>query len=229
MTEYLFEMHAHSREVSACAHASADQLSKLYAEKGYYGIVSTNHMNSHTFSSVGLSDAPWSVKAEHFLSGYRALKEAAGEMLTVLLGMEITFYGDPNDYLVYGVTEDFVKNNGDLMALGNKAFSSLAHENGLIFVQAHPFRRGMRIVDWNILDGYEVFNGNPRHDSSNEITEHWSKLHGKRIVTSGSDFHDVGDEGTGGIFFNAAVCSNKDLVSTLKNQSYTLKRYSSEM
>lgn len=223
MTEYLFEMHAHSCEVSACAHASAVQLSKLYTEKGYTGIVSTNHMNSHTFSSVGLSDAPWSVKAEHFLSGYRILKEAADGRLIVLLGMEITFYGDPNDYLVYGVTEDFVKNNGDLMALGNKAFSSLAHKNGLLFVQAHPFRRGMRIVDWNILDGYEIFNGNPRHDSSNEISAHWAELHGKRIVTSGSDFHDVGDEGTGGIYFGKTINSNKELADALKACDYRIK------
>ncbi len=223
MAEYLFEMHAHSREVSACAHASAEELVKLYIEKGYDGIVSANHMNTETFPAVNLTDAPWSVKAEHFLSGYRALKEAAGDKIKILLGMEISFYGDPNDYLVYGVTEDFIKNNGDLMALGNKAFSSLAHKYGFIFVQAHPFRRSMQIADWTVLDGYEVFNGNPRHDSSNEIAAHWAKLHGSGIITSGSDFHDVDDAITGGIYFNKLISSNAELLEELKGGNYRIK------
>lgn len=223
MSEYLFEMHAHSREVSACAHASAEELVKLYIDKGYDGVVSANHMNTETFPAVNLTDAPWKVKAEHFLSGYHALKAAAGDKLTVLLGMEISFCGDPNDYLVYCITEDFIRNNGDLMALGNRAFSELAHKNGFIFVQAHPFRRSMRIADWNVLDGYEIFNGNPRHDSSNEIAAHWAKLHGKGIVTSGSDFHDVDDAITGGIFFNKPINSNEDLLHELKSGNYRLK------
>ena len=223
MKEYLFEMHAHTCEVSACAHADAKELAKLYIDLGYDGIVSTNHMNSHTFHSAKLNDAPWCEKARHFLSGFCALKDAAGDKLTVLLGTELTFEGDPNDYLVYGVTEDFIESNGDLMKMNTESFSRLAHENGLLFVQAHPFRRGMKISDWNYLDGYEVFNGNPRHDSSNGVAEYWAKLHGKTITTSGSDFHDAGDEGTGGIYFSDQINSNGELLEALKNHRYRLK------
>lgn len=38
-------------------------------------------------------------------------------------------------------------------------------------MQAHPFRNGLKIVDPKHLDGIETYNGNPRHDSRNEIAK----------------------------------------------------------
>lgn len=224
MKEYLFEMHAHSSEVSSCANEDSYSLLNLYTKLKYDGVVLTNHMNSHTFSAVGMEDEPWDKKAEYFLSGYKKLKDAAEGKLTVLLGMEICFYSCPNDYLVYGIDENFIKNNGDLMALTPRQFSNLARKNGLLFIQAHPFRRGMKIEEWKILDGYEVFNGNPRHYSSNEIAESWAKYHNKTIVTSGSDFHEIEDAGNGGIYFSEPVLTNGDLVRLLKSGAYRLKK-----
>ena len=137
--------------------------------------------------------------------------------------MEISFYSSPNDYLVYGVTEDFIKNNGDLMAMKPKQFAKLARENGLIFLQAHPFRRGMEIENWEILDGYEIFNGNPRHNSCNDIAELWAKKHQKAILTSGSDFHEKEDAGSGGIYFQTLIRTNEELLRELRSGNYRLK------
>ncbi len=223
--EYLFEMHSHVKEVSTCSKTYAEQFIEFYTGIGYTGIIVTDHMNSDTFSRAGLEDAPWEEKVEHFLKGYQAVKKAAEGKLTVLLGMEIRFYNkSPNDYLVYGVTEDFLKSHGDLMALSPKAFSKLAHENGLLFIQAHPFRRGMIVENWDFLDGYEVFNGNPRHRSNNDIAEIWAKKHQKAIITSGSDFHEEDDIGHGGIYFSSPINSNEDLVRELKAGNYRLKK-----
>lgn len=224
MKEYLFEMHLHSSEVSRCANVPCEEIAEIYEKLGYDGVVITNHMNPHTFKRVGLEDAPWSEKAEFFLSGYRKLKKLAEGKFTVLLGMEISFYDTPNDYLVYGIDEDFIKSNGDLMALNPKKLSTLAREKDVLFLQAHPFRRDMMITDWKLLDGYEVFNGNPRHYSSNEIAESWARLHDKAIVTSGSDFHEYEDAGMGGIYFKEPILSNDDLLKALKSGSYRLKK-----
>lgn len=224
MSEYLFEMHAHTNDVSRCAVSTPEELAELYKKTDYAGIVLTNHMNPWTFKINDLENKPWKDKAEHFISGYRHLKNAAGNDLIILLGMEIRFYDHPNDYLVYGVTEDFIKNNGDLMALNPKSFSKLAHENGLLFLQAHPFRRDMQVEDWKILDGYEVFNGNPRHYSSNEIAEEWAKMHNKNIVVSGSDFHEEEDVAHGGVYFKEPVNNNDDLLCQLRSGSYRLKK-----
>lgn len=221
---YLYEMHAHTVEVSTCARATAKEMIEYYEGKGYTGIVSTNHMNSSTFSRVGLTDAPWNEKVDHFMKGYNLLKEAAGNKYHVLLGVEICFHNDPNDYLVYGVTEDFLRSHGDLMSMDMESFSKLAKENGLIFLQAHPFRRGLEVADWEYLDGYEVFNGNPRHNSCNDIAEIWAKKHGKSIVVSGSDFHQKGDEGIGGIYFEKEIKTNDELIEELRKGNYTLKK-----
>ena len=75
----------------------------------------------------------------------------------------------------------------------------------MLFLQAHPFRRDLTVANWEYLDGYEVFNGNPRHKSCNEIAEMWAKYHNKNIVVAGSDFHEKGDEGIGGVYFEKEI------------------------
>lgn len=221
---YLYEMHAHVKEVSTCAGSDSKKLAECYLNTDYKGIVVTDHMNESTFLRKGLADAPWEEKVKHFLSGYEAVKKAVGDKINIILGMEINFYHHPNDYLVYGVTEEFLLSHGDLMAMGPERFSALCHENGVLMIQAHPFRRGMEVEDWKILDGYEVFNGNPRHYSCNPIAEQWAKYHHKSIVTSGSDFHEPEDAGHGGIYFEKEIKTPQELVEELKNGNYTLKR-----
>ncbi|MBR0534913.1 MAG: PHP domain-containing protein [Clostridia bacterium] len=221
---YLYEMHAHVSEVSTCSPTKAKDFIALYKNTEYAGIVLTDHMNSDTFTQRGLGDAPWDKKIDHFLTGYKAVKEAAGDELAVIMAMEIHFYDNPNDYLVYGITEEFLRSHGDLMAMGAKKFSQLAHENGILFLQAHPFRRNSLVTDWKILDGYEIFNGNPRHYSCNPMAEQWAKYHNKSIVTSGSDFHEPEDAGHGGVYFEKKITTPQELVEELKSGNYTLKK-----
>ena len=222
--EYLFEMHTHTKEVSTCAVAFSEDLIESYKDSDYAGFVLTNHLTASTFERAGLQDAPWDEKIDHFMKGFHTVKKAAGNRFTVLLGAEINFYNTSNDYLIYGVTEDFLRSNGDLMAITPKQVSKLCHENGMLFIQAHPFRRGMKITDWNILDGYEIYNGNPRHKSNNDIAELWAKKHNKSIVVSGSDFHEIGDACAGGIYFKNPINDNDDLLRELKGGNYTLKK-----
>ncbi len=222
--KYLYEMHAHVKEVSTCASNKATILADLYTNTEYSGIVLTDHMNSATFERKGLKNAPWDEKIDHFLTGYKSLRDAAGNKLNIILGMEICFYNCPNDYLVYGITENFLRSNGDLMAYSPEDFSKLAHENELLFIQAHPFRRDSLVTNWKILDGYEVFNGNPRHYSCNPIAEAWAEYHHKTIVTSGSDFHEIEDAYHGGIYFNTEIKDGSQLVEELKKGNYTLKK-----
>ena len=222
--EYLFEMHTHTKEVSTCAVAYAEDLIESYKSSDYAGFVLTNHLNASTFEIAVLQDASWDEKIDHFMNGFYAVKKAAGNRFTVLLGAELNFYNTTNDYLIYGVTEEFLRSNGDLMAMTPKQVSKLCHENGMLFIQAHPFRRDMKITDWNILDGYEIYNGNPRHNSSNDIAEIWAKKHNKSIVVSGSDFHEIGDACAGGIYFKNPINNNDDLLRELKGGNYEIKK-----
>lgn len=221
--EYLYEMHAHVKEVSTCSNTEARKMVECYENRGYSGIVLTDHMNPSTFRVPKIEHISWDEKIDHFLTGYNIVKEAAEGKFNVLLGMEINFHNHPNDYLVYGVTEAFLRNNHNLLDLTPRKFAKIAHENGLIMIQAHPFRRGMQVEDWKILDGYEIFNGNPRHHSSNEMAEIWAKAKNKTIVTSGSDFHEPEDAALGGIYFNCPINTNDDLLRELRSGNYRIK------
>ena len=221
--EYLYEMHAHVKEVSTCSGTFAKKMVECYTDKGYSGLVLTDHMNNSTFRVPKKENVSWDEKVDHFLTGFNIVKKEAQGKFNVLLGMEINFYNHPNDYLVYGVTEDFLRSHGDLMAMKPQKFSKLVHENGLLMIQAHPFRRGMIVEDWKILDGYEIFNGNPRHHSSNEMAEIWAKAKNKTIVTSGSDFHEPEDAALGGIYFNCPINTNDDLLRELRSGNYRIK------
>lgn len=222
MPVFLTELHAHTAETSRCAHNSAETLVDAYLKKGFQTVVITDHLSESTFEAKDALDASWDEKVDIFLKGYRAAKAYAGEKLHILLGMELRFAqkGNINDYLVYGVTEDFLRKNGDLLKMRLASFTKLAHKNGLMVVQAHPFRNDMKIVNPEFLDGVEVFNACVRHNSRNEIARHWATLHGL-LGTSGSDYHQTGDEGRGGIQTEAPIKSNGELLTVLKSGNFT--------
>lgn len=232
---YKLELHCHSKEVSACASCSAQQLVDAYCAAGYSGVVSTNHINHGTFQRM--EDAPWEKKAAHFNAGYEALKAAAGKDLDVLLGCEINLspveplpeaylsqgwmHYYPNDYLVYGVTEDWLARAGDLRRMTLAELSASVRAAGMLFVHAHPFRCDTVMRDPQYFDGYEVYNGNPRHDSHNDLADAWAELQHK-IKTGGSDFHQPDDPACGGILTKERIRDNRTLLRVLREGSYAL-------
>lgn len=93
------------------------------------------------------------------------MKRAAERLnpdFTVLLGMELRHYGTANDYLIYGVNEDFIYAAGNLMKPWEKKVYDMCHKNGFLVFQAHPFRAGIRQCDERYIDGIEIYNGKPR-------------------------------------------------------------------
>lgn len=213
---YRYELHAHTNEVSRCAHVSAERVVESYAEAGYNGIVITNHLNSATFQ--GRPEILWSEQVSHFLSAYHLAKKAAPEHFTVFLGMELTFTENGNDYLVYGLDEEFLFYNEYLREMNIRQFSELAHANGLLIFQAHPFRNGMNITDPKLLDGIEVYNGNANHDSRNDIAHLWADKYGL-LTSSGSDYHQARDIARGGIIAEKPLLTQKDLLAALKSRA----------
>ncbi len=224
MKKFLYEMHFHTVETSRCAEISAQKSVNWYIEKGYNGIVVTDHLSPSTFEHFDGLQMTWSEKVDHFLSGYRtALKTAKGK-INVLLGMELRFDKprEMNDYLVYGVTERFLYSHPDLLNMNIHDFSKLAHENGMVIFQAHPFRTGMRIVNPSHLDGIEVLNGNPRHNSSNDIAKMWAEKY-NLLKIGGSDFHEPEDLARSGVYFDKELKDNDALVKELLNGEYEIK------
>lgn len=218
MPQYKTELHTHTKVVSPCADAPLDVLVERYADAGYTTLTVADHYCDYVIDNAGET---WAEKVEHYLSGYRSLKKLAEGKLNVLLGCELRFVGSMNDYLVLGMDEDFLLNHPELHKMSLKAFSAFARENGLLLIQAHPFRKRMVMIDPTLLDGVEVFNGHKDHESKNYLANELANRYGL-IKTSGSDFHHSDSAIAGGILTDEPITSVSRLMEILQSGNYTL-------
>lgn len=220
---YFTELHAHTAPVSPCARQTAEEVVDRYLAAGYTSVVVSNHYSSIALEPVA---ADWDARLDYYLDDYYKMKAYAADRLHVILCIELRFDQNSNDYLIFGIDEPFLRKHPDICKMDLRSFSKLAHENGLLIVQAHPFRNGITVVNPDLVDGYEVFNGHGGHDSRNAVALDWCKRYGK-IPTSGTDLHyaqSVVNGGTinGGIMTDAPITSMQELTEILRSGCYTL-------
>ncbi|ADK80977.1 PHP domain-containing protein [Sediminispirochaeta smaragdinae] len=216
---YAYETHAHTTEVSSCGRVRAADALRMYKSVGYQGIIFTDHFHDDYVSSLG--NMSWEAKIDCYLTGYREAAKVAGELdMDVLWGMELRFTENDNDYLVYGIDSDFLKGWVDLHRSSISVFmESIKSRADILVYQAHPFRDGCRLVDPVIVHGLEIYNGNPRHDSRNNLAAQ-AAAENSTLILSGSDFHRPGDLASGGVFLPERISCNAELITALKAISY---------
>lgn len=215
---YKTELHCHTSEVSKCSSVPAEQIVEAYIEKGYSTLVITNHFSIYSFNHI--DDAPWEEKINLFMSAYHNAVRASKGRINILLGMEYRNIYSSNDYLVYGVTEEFLRKynrdqENNIIRMKLKAFRNIAHEHGMMIFQAHPFRNGMTVIDPKLIDGIEVLNGHQIHDSRNDVALMWAKKF-KLLRCGGSDAHQPGGEGTVALHSRRIIAGNDELLKALK-------------
>ena len=211
--QYKTELHLHTSPASPCADLTPREVADRYISYGYTTVVVTNHYSDSVNDCTGET---WRERVEYYLRDWRALKEYAGDKLNVLLGCELRFPQNYNDYLVFGLTEEFLYEHPDLYMSDIATFSGFARAHGLLLIQAHPFRNGIVIVRPEYLDGIEVFNGHHGHDSRNQLADIYAKRY-HLLRTSGSDFHHVSSVESAGILTSDPVTSMEQLVEILKS------------
>lgn len=215
---FKYDTHVHTSETSMCGKVPAREVVRLYKDVGYDGIVITDHFSNYYFENLPVTS--WADKVDMYLNGYRhALDEGNKIGLKVFLGMEILFQGSPNDYLVYGFEESFLYANPELYKLGLKGFRDFIKDLGMLIFQAHPFRHYITPADPILLDGIEIYNGNPRHDSRNHMALQFAEMN-KLRKSSGSDFHQLEDLAKGGIDTVYSLKTDLDFVNLLESGSY---------
>ena len=221
MESFKIDTHVHTSEVSHCGKVRACELVKLYAEKKYNALVITDHYHSDYFDSLG--NIEWKEKIDCYLTGYRKAKRKGEKLgMQIILGIELRFTESPNDYLVYGMDEDFLYENPELHKMTFEEFYRFRAGKGIAIYQAHPFRKNMTVQESNMLDGIEVLNGNPRHDSNNPLALEHARFNKLRML-GGSDFHQVQDLAGGGIIIEKLPASSKDFAEyILGNNRVTL-------
>ena len=215
--EYIYktELHMHTEPASSCGHVFPEEAVRLYAEKGYHSLVICNH-----FSYKLLLQGDKKETIETYLDDIRRAKEAAKEYdINIILGCEVRVEENVNDYLLFGIDEEDLSFIYDYLDKPFEEFSKAFRSEDKLIIQAHPFRDGMTMVNPDLLDGIEVFNMHPRHNSRNGLSARYAKEH-PFIVTAGTDFHRVQDVGLSAMLTKTEMKTSHDIVMALKEGNY---------
>ena len=210
----LTETHLHTLQSSLCAHFSAEKIPALYKKHGYGNIIITDHWNENTLDQFA---GDCHQKNRAWFQSFEILSEAAEkENINVFLGMEIRLNDCPEDYLIYGITFDFIKEYPDLYRCDVKKLFSVIDSAGFLLYQAHPFRGYLDVQPPEFLHGIEVYNANTSHINENKKAKQYAKKH-KLLQIAGSDFHHYDMVAKAGIYLPSDIKTNKQLVDYLKN------------
>ena len=166
---FLYETHMHTAESSFCSITRARDHVRTYKERGYAGIIVTDHFRTRNFQRCLLKNGKplitWEEKVEFFLRGYKNAKKAGDEIgLDVFLGWE--FFTEGSEFLTYGLDENFLLSHKDLDRMPIKEYSELVRKAGGYLAQAHPYREkdGRSIpVNPKLIDGVEIYNAGRTH------------------------------------------------------------------
>lgn len=216
---FKYDIHVHTSEVSSCGQSTAKEQVEAYAAAGYDGIMIADHYYSDFFNS---HKGTWEEKIDQYLTGYyNAVEVAKKYNMDVLMGAEIRFDENGNDYLIIGLTEQLLKKHRELYKLGIKKFKKFAEQQGLLVIQAHPYRGWCIVQPPEYLDGIETENAHEGHHNNNVKAREYAKLHGLR-ETGGGDCHDARKVGNAGLIFEQRVKDSLELKVLIEKCEYSV-------
>jgi len=187
---YKTETHSHTDESSYCATIPAREMMRIYKERGYKTIIITPHYSRVYFSRI---TDDWQERIDYILLGYKTAKSMEEELdINVLMGIELNLIEDGNDYLIYGITEEFLRENVNLYSLTLDNLINICRENDFLITQPHPFRDNSELAPLEYQMPIEVFNGRCVLDARNDLALRYAKEN-NLIGVSGTDFHESAD------------------------------------
>lgn len=188
---YRIELHAHTKPVSPCSEIPPAELVQRYIDQGFHAVVITNHFNLEYLLGLPKDEA-----LNYYLSGYEEAKKAAeGTSLQVFLGTEIRFNEHTNEFLIYGVDRQILSECYDYLEKGFTAYRENVKLPDSVLLQAHPFRDRNVPREPELLDGIEVFNMHPGHNSRVAQAARLAASVPNWIKGVGTDFHHRNHEG----------------------------------
>ena len=220
---YKYELHAHTAECDLVARLSGGELVRAYADRGYNGIVITDHYFSIFFDWFGkeLEGKTHREIMDRWLRGYESARNEGEKIgFTVLPGAEVRIDGTVNDYLLYGLELDDLYRLPLLNRMGSIDEVLDILPEYICVVHAHPFRNSMTVCDPRRLFGIEVHNGGTEA-FRNALARTWAAHYGK-AMTSGSDCHGPGAVAQGGIVTETPIYTAADLTEVLRSRNYKL-------
>lgn len=215
-SDYKFktELHAHTSPVSMCSQIPAAELAGIYSALGYSAIAVTNHFEPSALSRDK------NEFIEYYINDYETVRREGEKLgLNVILGIELRFTTNINDYLVYGICGDDLYKIYDYLDTDIETFYKEYKNDRNVILQAHPFRDGMERAPVNSIDGIETFNVHPGHNSRVAIASKYAAEH-DMLVTCGTDYHHHGHEGLAALLSKFAPKDSYSLAALIKSRDY---------
>ena len=216
---YKYDLHVHTDEISSCGKVGVEKLIVLYKNKGYDGIVLTDHFRQSFFGDF----QDWKEGIDKIIEIYTKAKNFGANLnLDVMLGIEVSFAKNEGDFLVYGIDEEFLRNNNFILQGSLSDFNNIVKDRDILIYEAHPFRNKKKeAADPEQVFGIEIYNGNPRHENNNQLAYLEAEKYKLKMI-SGSDFHQLEDLGKGGIISSERITNSEKLINVLQKGNYKL-------
>jgi predicted metal-dependent phosphoesterase TrpH len=229
--KYRYETHCHTGLGSACGRFKPDEIVDFYREKGYSGIIITEHFlngNSVARHKEGLT---WQEQVDILASGYEGAKQYAKQFdFDVFFGWEYSYRSA--DILTYGFDKDWLLAHPDILSLSVLEYLDMVRSEGGLCIHAHPFRERSYIQIQHLfpgrIDGVEVINAShPDNTNSDEMARFYAELNHLKM-SAGSDMHgaELGNPcfKPAGLEFERRLTSISDFIDLFKRGEYGMFR-----
>ena len=219
-TFWKVEAHAHTAQVSLCAKMPAEQMVHQVKDAGCDAVIVTDHYTPEFFPD---NQRNYAQRLHDYFEGYRCAKAEGDRIgLHVFPALEVRTAAGMEDYLIYGVMPEELERIGCLAHLSLPELREAVHSvPDAILVQAHPYRGYLHCMPAGLLDGVEVYNGHPHHQSHNERALAVAEANPRLIRTSGSDFHEPDALARGGIVTDRDIHTSAELAQCLRDGAFT--------
>lgn len=186
----IYEVHLHTKESSACGRTPAREYIPFYIDRGYDGLVVTDHFTGNT-SYVADRHAPWKEQVDAYCRGYEeALEEGIRRGFKVFFGIEQQFAND--ECLIYGADKQWLLNHPDAPTWSRRKWYEEIDAIGGCIVHAHPFRVRdyvKKVTLNSCVHAIEVFNsGNTPQADIYGLA--FAQKYGYPM-TAGTDMHEI--------------------------------------
>ena len=223
---YKYQMHIHTTPCSKCGGLTPETLCQALLENGFQGGVITNHFY-HGNSGIDRSEkTSWEDFVSAYENDYLACKaEAEKHGLDIIFSIEESVVPGL-EILCYGVTPKVLYDNPQLIKQDLYEWVRVMRENGVVVVQAHPFREADYIpnpgaLPHEFLDGAEVFNRGNSTAEMNQKALEFANEH-NLIKTSSADAHWPDHIPYGVILAKKRITNEKELADLLRSGEYEL-------
>lgn len=223
---YKYQMHIHTTPCSKCGGLTPVTLCESLLENGYQGGVITNHFY-HGNSGIDRSEnTSWEQFVAAYEKDYLECKaEAEKHDLDIIFSIEESVKHGI-EILCYGITPKVLYDNPQLIKGELDEWIRVMRENGVVIIQAHPFREADYIpvpgaLPYELIDGVEVFNRGNTTPEMNQKALDFANEH-NLIKTSSADAHWPNHIPYGGILTDKRIRNEKELAHLLRSRNFEL-------